>query len=76
MSLEMSLENRETYDLVALAYNSGTETSDIWLACLDKILLQHLPDKARILDLCCGKGELVQKLLMKGYKVIGSSLYI
>jgi len=38
---------------------------------LEKLFLRHLPEKAHILDLCCGSGNLAQPLLMKEYQLIG-----
>ena len=38
---------------------------------LDRLLLRHLPDGARILDLCCGTGQLAAVLTQRGYRVTG-----
>ncbi|MEM8676662.1 MAG: class I SAM-dependent methyltransferase [Cyanobacteria bacterium P01_G01_bin.67] len=38
---------------------------------LNKLLLPHLPLKAQILDLCCGTGQLTEKVLSQGYQVTG-----
>jgi SAM-dependent methyltransferase len=41
------------------------------LPLLEKLLLQHLPQAAHILDLGCGTGQIAQQLLNKGYRVTG-----
>jgi SAM-dependent methyltransferase len=38
---------------------------------VEKLILQYLPEGARILDLGCGTGHLVRHLLAKGYRVTG-----
>jgi SAM-dependent methyltransferase len=70
----MSSENRYTdYDPWAWLYNK----SEANLACrrlmpkLEKLLLPYLPEKAQILDLCCGTGQLTQQLIARKYQVIG-----
>lgn len=46
-----------------------------WIPEIEKIIKQHLseeiPEEAKILDLCCGTGELAQGLQKKGYQVTG-----
>lgn len=61
------------YDPLAGLYNKvwGEELAEVALPAIEKLLLQHLPPAAHILDLCCGSGQLVQKLLSKGHKVTG-----
>jgi SAM-dependent methyltransferase len=38
---------------------------------MENLLLRHLPKGAHIFDLCCGGGQLAQKLLESGYQVTG-----
>jgi ubiquinone/menaquinone biosynthesis C-methylase UbiE len=71
---EISSENRYTdYDPWAWLYNQ----SEAHLACerllpnIEKLLLPHLVPGAKIFDLCCGTGQLSQKLTAKGYQVVG-----
>lgn len=61
------------YDYFARMYNEswGPRYCKRNLPLLEKLLLQNLPDKAQILDVCCGTGQLVQQLLTKGYQVTG-----
>jgi ubiquinone/menaquinone biosynthesis C-methylase UbiE len=46
-----------------------------WLPDIEKFIRQHLPEniptQPKILDLCCGTGELAQGLHQKGYQVTG-----
>jgi SAM-dependent methyltransferase len=41
------------------------------LPVMDKLLLQGLPKGARILDLCCGTGQLAHLLAERGFRVLG-----
>ncbi len=60
------------FDAFAFSYSDeGIESCNIWLVLMEKFILQHLPKDAHILDLCCGTGELVQRLQIKGYQAIG-----
>lgn len=61
------------YDPLAQIYNEvwGEELAEVALQPIEQLLLQHLPEAAHILDLCCGSGQLAQKFLQKGYKVTG-----
>ncbi|MEM8722527.1 MAG: class I SAM-dependent methyltransferase [Cyanobacteria bacterium P01_G01_bin.39] len=72
---KISPENRYTdYDPWAWLYNETEAISHSLSAMrerLNKLLLPHLPQKAQILDLCCGTGQLTEKVLSKGYQVTG-----
>lgn len=61
------------YDRFAWFYNRywGEEFSRPALGIFDSILLPHLPAGARILDLCCGTGQLAAGLIARGYRVTG-----
>ncbi|MEH2456008.1 class I SAM-dependent DNA methyltransferase [Nostoc sp.] len=70
----MSLLNRYSeFDAWAWVYDKtlGTTYSNHRLPILEKLLLQHLPNKAHILDLCCGTGQVAQQLIRKGYQLTG-----
>lgn len=71
----ISITNRYSdYDLFARIYNRPSKQITKWekiLPLLETLLLQYLPEQAHILDLCCGGGQLAQKLLEKGYQVTG-----
>ena len=61
------------YDPFAWAYNehwSGPFAAQV-MAALDALLLPGLPRSARILDLCCGTGQLAAKLTGRGFRVTG-----
>lgn len=61
------------YDCFAWVYNRhwGHNFTQPVLLMLDQLILPHLPSRARILDLCCGTGQLAQVLTGHGYQVTG-----
>ena len=61
------------YDAFAWLYNRewGTFGSNIFFPALKVIAGDKLHDGARIIDLCCGTGQLAEVLVQKGYKVTG-----
>ncbi|MEA5516077.1 class I SAM-dependent methyltransferase [Nodularia sp. UHCC 0506] len=70
----MTTTNRYSeYDLFAPMYNDnwGNLFKDGIPLPIKTLMLQHLPPQAHILDLCCGTGQLVEKLLIEGYQVTG-----
>ncbi|MEQ8969421.1 MAG: class I SAM-dependent methyltransferase [Coleofasciculus sp. C1-SOL-03] len=70
----MTSENRYTdYDPWAWLYNQSEahKSCQQFLPKLEKLLLPHLPEGAKIFDLCCGTGQITQQLLIRGYQVTG-----
>lgn len=61
------------YDRFAWCYNRywGDRFSNQVLPVLERVLLPHLPAQGRILDLCCGTGQLARALAERGYQVTG-----
>jgi SAM-dependent methyltransferase len=61
------------YDRFAWFYNRywGGEFSRPVTFVLGKLLLPHLPERGRVLDLCCGTGQLAAGLLKLGFRVTG-----
>ena len=61
------------YDRFAWVYNKhwGNTFTRQALSVIEKLLLPYIPTKARILDLCCGTGQLTQALIKRGYRVTG-----
>jgi 2-polyprenyl-3-methyl-5-hydroxy-6-metoxy-1,4-benzoquinol methylase len=61
------------YDAFAWIYNRhwGRNSAQRFLPVVEKLVLPHLPPCARILDLCCGTGQLAQALAERGYQVTG-----
>ena len=61
------------YDAFAWVYNRhwGSDSAQRFLPVVQKLVLAHLPPGARILDLCCGTGQLAQALAERGYQVTG-----
>ena len=61
------------YDPFAWVYNRhwGNNFTALALLVLDRLVLPYLPARARILDLCCGTGQLARALSARGYQVTG-----
>ena len=61
------------YDPFAWIYNKhwGNTFLPVVLPILDNLVLSKLPQNARILDLCCGTGQMAHQLTTLGYRVIG-----
>lgn len=61
------------YDPFARVYNKhwGSYFIPLVLPILENQILQKLPAKANILDLCCGTGQLAHVLTERGYDVTG-----
>jgi SAM-dependent methyltransferase len=61
------------YDPIARIYNEywGPLLIKVCWPALEKLFLPYIPQGAHILDLCCGTGQLVQKLRNTGYQVTG-----
>jgi len=63
----------DAYDPFAQTYQRhwGAMVGDRWLSRIEDTVLAHVPEQARILDLCCGSGELSESLAKRGYRVTG-----
>ncbi|MEH1868758.1 MAG: class I SAM-dependent methyltransferase [Nostoc sp.] len=68
-----SKQRNTNHDAIASIYDlkSLLERHDIVLECIDKLILQNIPEKAHIFDLGCGTGQIAQRLLKRGYQVTG-----
>ena len=68
----MSNERYTDYDGFAWIYNRywGGFIERV-IPVLDQLVLNNLPPKSRILDVCCGTGQLAQVLNQRGYDVTG-----
>lgn len=63
----------DAYDPMALIYNR-TIAEDFCrraFPVIERLLLSQLPRRARILDLCCGSGQMARELTRCGYEVVG-----
>lgn len=62
-----------SYDPFAWMYNKhwGNTFLPVVLPILDNLVLCKLPKNARILDLCCGTGQMAHQLTTLGYRVTG-----
>jgi SAM-dependent methyltransferase len=60
------------YDDFAFTYNRHWgEVSLEWLPIYERLLLRRLPPGSRLLDLCCGTGQLTRRLSARGFQVTG-----
>jgi len=62
-----------SYDPFAWIYNRhwGNTFLPVVLPILDNLVLRQLPKNARILDLCCGTGQMANQLMNLGYRTTG-----
>lgn len=70
----MSVDHRYSdYNNFAWVYNKhwGGMFLGKVLSVMEKLILQELPPHARILDLCCGTGQLARALIERGYRITG-----
>jgi SAM-dependent methyltransferase len=61
------------YDRFAWFYNKywGEEFSRPALAIFNFLLFPHIPPACRVLDLCCGTGQIAAGLIARGFRVTG-----
>src|SRR3989337_408628 len=61
------------YDSFAWFYNryGGDFVAGRFLVAIEQLVLSHLPSQARLLDLCCGTGQLAKVLADQGFRVAG-----
>jgi SAM-dependent methyltransferase len=61
------------YDPFAFFFNKywSREIPEQMMFAIRQVLLARLPDGARLLDLCCGTGQLAAALSARGYSVMG-----
>lgn len=61
------------YDAWAWLYDRtlGPEYRDRKMGFLDRALLSHLAPGARVLDLCCGTGQMMAPMIARGFSVTG-----
>ncbi|HEX8494441.1 MAG TPA: class I SAM-dependent methyltransferase [Pyrinomonadaceae bacterium] len=61
------------YDAFAWFFNKywSRDIPEQMLSAIEQVLLPRLPDRARLLDLCCGTGQLASALTTRGYNVTG-----
>ena len=75
MSAEMmpTDETDSGYDAFAWFFNKywSREIPEQMLAAIEQVLLPRVPHGARLLDLCCGTGQLAFALTERGYSVTG-----
>lgn len=63
------------YDDFAWLYNKNwADFTDRLLPVLEKYLFPLLSDQSKVLDLCCGTGQLAKELSNKGYEIFGIDL--
>src|SRR3970040_3105123 len=61
------------YDSFAWFYHpyGGDLVAGRVLAAIEQLVLSHMPSQARLLDLCCGTGQLAKVLADQGFRVTG-----
>jgi SAM-dependent methyltransferase len=66
-------ETDSGYDAFAWFFNKywSLEIPEQMLIAIERVLLPRLPEGARLLDLCCGTGQLAATLAERGYVVTG-----
>lgn len=66
-------EQPSDYDHWAWLYNEtlGPEYGREKIGFLERTFLPYVPAGGRVLDLCCGTGQLIEPLLARGYAVTG-----
>jgi SAM-dependent methyltransferase len=67
------MEINSSYDPFAWIYNKhwGNSFLPVVLPIMDNLVLSKIPKNARILDLCCGTGQLAHQLKAMGYRITG-----
>ena len=67
-----SLRTSSDYDRFARVYNLhwGSYAMRV-VPILEYLVLRHLPERAAVMDLCCGTGQLAARLSEDGYEVTG-----
>ncbi|OGO18778.1 MAG: hypothetical protein A2Z15_07850 [Chloroflexi bacterium RBG_16_50_11] len=66
------MERYSAYDNFAWLYNrEWTTYAERIFPLLKEIAGKNLPDEAKVLDLCCGTGQLAKVLMQNGYKATG-----
>ena len=68
----MNKERFKDYNNFAWVYNRywGSYSKGI-MPVLEKLIFPYIPQNGKILDLCCGTGQLANSLTEKGYEVTG-----
>lgn len=63
----------QDYDAWAWLYDRtlGPEYRDRKMGFLDRVLLGQVPEGARVLDLCCGTGQMMVPMIARGLQVTG-----
>lgn len=66
-------QRSDVYDPFALIYNrdiAETFCQRAWPS-VEQLLLSRIPGHSRILDLCCGSGQMARELTRRGHRVTG-----
>ena len=60
------------YDDFAAVYNRHWGGASLhWFPDLDRLVLDRLHPHSSVLDVCCGTGQVVEKLTQQGFKTVG-----
>jgi SAM-dependent methyltransferase len=71
--METSKSAASIFDKMAPVYNEhvGQFSTERFYSTVEKLVLNFLPGPAKILDLCCGTGNLIEQLSRDGFSVTG-----
>lgn len=66
-------ETASSYDAFAWFFDKywSREIPEQMMIAIEQVLLPRLPERARVLDLCCGTGQLAAALTARGLRVTG-----
>jgi SAM-dependent methyltransferase len=72
MELNFPAQSPAAFDRFAAVYDQHWGRVSLkWLAWLSLLLGPRLPDGARLLDVCCGTGQIAGEMSRRGYWVVG-----
>lgn len=69
----MDADSRSPYDGMAWFYNKywGSQFLEKIYPVIEREVLNRIPPEGKVLDLCCGTGQLAARLSESGFRVIG-----
>lgn len=69
---EVPRSNASAYDAFSYAYNRYWGPISLqWLSWIGLLVVPRMSSNARVLDLCCGSGQLSGELSQRGFRMVG-----